>query len=192
MKKVLYNLEKELKEKEKKYSNDLTFFDIFIIFISFGLVILKMLNDSQIYFYSNYIYLSLLGSVLACIILCYLLTKRIIFSIWYYISVPVLIVTVSLWIVPKILHFTVLTTKEICIKSTIVDKYWHRYGNAGYIDFSVDHNLNIPEELLSFNELSKISEYHYKRFPKKGSKIKICGDISKVGYTYTHIETIKE
>jgi len=190
MKKLFNTLEKELIGREKKYHENLTFFDIFVISISVGILILKIVYDSQIYFYSNYYYISLFGSILICIILCYFLTKNTKLSLWYYISMTILILTLSLWVIPKIFHYTILSSKVVCIESTIVNKYWHRYGDVGYVEFQFN-NTNIPEKLLHFNRLSKISKYDYDIFPQKGSKIKICGDISKVGYTYTHIEAIK-
>ena len=126
-----------------------------------------------------------------CIFLCYFVTKNVELSSWYYFSMPILILTLTLWIIPKFFHYTILSSNVICIESTIMNKYWHRYGDAGYVEFNFDNNSNIPQKLLHFNALSKLSKYDYDIFPSKGSKIKICGDISKVGYTYTHIEAIK-
>ena len=191
MKKSFGKLEKELREREKKYHKNFTFFDTFVVSISTGTVILKILNDSQIYFYSNYGYISLFGGILMCIFLCYFVTKNVELSTWYYFSMPILILTLSLWIIPKFFHYIILAPNVICIESTITNKYWHRYGDVGYIEFNFDNNSNIPKKLLHFNSLSKLSKYNYDIFPSKGAKIKICGDISKVGYTYTHIEAIK-
>lgn len=191
MKRIINELEKELKEREKKYNEHLTFIDIFVLSISTGVVVLKILNDSQTYFYSNYAFISLLSSISMCIILCYLLIRIIKLTRWSYFALVILVVTINFWVIPKILHYTILSSEPMCIESTLTHKYWHRYGDAGYIEFKPKSYSSIPKELLYFNSLSKISKYDYDLLPPKGSEIKICGDITMVGYTYSYTETIK-
>jgi len=190
MGKVLNKLNEELKEREKKYHDNLNIVDVFIISISLGMFIFTMTNDSQVYFYTNYGYLSLIVSIFTCIVLYYFLRKKKI-SKWYYLFIPILVITLALWIIPKALHYTVLPKKSICLDSTITHKYWHRYGNAGYIEFSLYSNSKTPKELLHFDSLSNLDKYDYDLLPSKGEQIKICGNISKVGYTYTYIESVK-
>jgi len=157
---------------------------IFLV-VAYLILFFVINNDSQIYFYSSFIYYSLGASVLVCLLIFYI--SNVGKSLWYMycLAVASVVISSSLWFVPKILHYTVLEKDTVCLKSTIIRKYWHRPGDVGHIGFRIDQNITIPQELISFNSLSGLSEYVYDTFPPKGSNILICGDMSRIGYTYS-------
>jgi hypothetical protein len=104
---------------------------------------------------------------------------------------PTLVVMISFWIIPRVWHFIDTTKKEICINAKLTSKREPYGGQDGVIWFDIRDDKIMPRELRNFNLLSNLSYDEYRDLPKKGGTIKICGEISKVGYQYTSIEAIK-
>ena len=189
--KFFNNLESELQDKYK--NKKISIFDGVLAVVIYFIVIYKIISSSFIFFYSNYILYAIFLFVLWCILLCYFFPKK-----WkltvptdvYNFLMPILALVISFWIIPRSWHYIDASKKEICIDAKLIRKLPPNNSGDGIINFDIRYDKLLPKELISLGSLSGLSYEEYMTLPAKGSKIKICGDISKVGYTYTHIEAI--
>jgi len=195
---LLKKLKKELETENKlRPKSDFgTFFNLILLVMSFIIFMTIMINDSQIYFYQNYFLYSIFGLLFYSFIFLYLLPKgngQKVFSQGYYISMLIIGISIFIYIVPKAWHYNFLKLDTVCFQAKLTYKYYsYTSGEVGRISFDSIYEENIPYKIIQLSSLSAIPKDEYDSLPNIGSKIKICGDISKVGYTYTHIETIKE
>ena len=56
----------------------------------------------------------------------------------------------------------------------------------------IENNTLVYENVEKIDEINGISKEEFDLFPKVGSRINICGDISKVGFTYSYLEAGKQ
>jgi len=196
MKKVKFfkTLEQEVEGKYK--DNKVTYFDMTMAVIVFLLFSYEISLSSYIYFYNMYSGYSLIMSIILCILVCYLIPKyygKNFVTALFQMLMPMLILMFSFWTIPKAFHYLFLETKEICIKGELTYKLSARQ-DEGRISFDIDYlsnEIQVPRKLISFGDISGISYDEYLKLPSIGSKIKICGEMSKVGYQYNTIEEIK-
>jgi len=181
MSKFLKQLDKELKEKSKK--PDIHIKEAIPIVGSI-LMLLLVMSSSIILFYSVYMMYALIVSV-CCALLLFWIENR------YTIGLPligltmVIIVTFTL-VLPILAHYILLDKKEVCFDTTLKNKYFNVKMDGGTIHF--EQNKSNTNNTLNIDTISGIPRYEYSQLPPIGSKVKICSEISKVGYQYTSIE----
>jgi len=191
-KKFLNQLEKDIEDKYRK--DKVTYFDMIMAPIVFLMFSYEISLSSYKYFYHSFVGYSVLIFLILCVLVCNVIPKRYGDSMitgLYQLLMPLFLLMVSFWVIPKVMHYVYFDKKEICINAKLTYKLSAR-KDEGMISFDIKYDTEIPRELISFNSISGIPFDNYISLPKIGSKIKICGDISKVGYIYTHIETIEE
>ncbi|HEY9190186.1 MAG TPA: hypothetical protein VIM88_04915 [Sulfurovum sp.] len=176
----------------ERSGGSVSYIDIILLGITISLFIIKIANDTQVYFYSNYILFSIIFLFVFYIISGYVIPKifgSIAFSQWYYLSIVLLGITLSFWNIPKVLHYYFLDKKEKCITSKLTYKYFsYTSGNVGRISFNTEYQTDIPNTLLKLNSLSAVSKETFDALPNEGLNIQICGDVSQVGFVYSYIE----
>ena len=179
----------------ERSGENVSYVNIILLGITISLFIIKIANDTQVYFYSNYIFFALIFLFFFYIFFGYVIPKIFaskVYSKWYYLTIVLLGITLSFWNIPKVLHYYLLDKEEKCIASKLTYKYFsYTSGNVGRISFNTEYETNIPYALHKLNSLSAISKETFDILPKQGSNIQICGDISDVGFTYSHIKPVK-
>lgn len=185
------NFINELKVKNNKKQSVL-YGDIFLIGLTAALFLIKIANDTQVYFYSDYFLFSTICALILGACFLYVIPKifsATLFTKWYYLSIILLTISLSFWNIPKVLHYYFLDKKEVCIVSTLTYKYFsHTSGDVGRISFDTKYQSDIPPQLLSLHSLSAVSKGIFETLPEVGSNVQICGNLSRTGFTYSDIK----
>ena len=184
---------KQLEEEQKKRKKGVTLWDGVLVFVA--LVPARYaLMSSFVYFFSNY-YIYALGLIFCLGIVIYFLKKRyhLEWKAQRIIWIGVLIGSMSFLLLPQWMHFYVLEKKQICIDAKLVQKrkYGRSKDNKRMIKFDINYTADLPRQLLGFSKLKDIPDYQYDTLPPVGSPIRICGELSKVGFQYTSIKAVK-
>jgi len=189
MNKFLKQIEREHEVRRK----DATLFDGFLVVITIIPIGFELFSSFE-YFYQNYFIYAFFSSFLLMMTLFYLIPKwiNIKFKELQYILISILILGISFFFIPKLLHYIFLPKTNQCFVATLLEKrLLGRSNDKGKIKFDIIFDKDTPSKFIGYSTLSDVPVYEYELLPKLNSKIKICGEISKVGYQYTSIEAIK-
>ena len=145
------------------------------------------------YFYDFYILYSLGLAIVVLIVFYFFIKLYNVRTFWAkYLLIPFMIFSLSLWTIPKFIHHYIFSTETLCLNATLKYKdYIHRDDRVKII-FELDYSIQIPKQLQSFTQLDGVGGYEYNSLPKKGKKIKICGEVSKIGFSFDYVEAIKD
>ena len=193
--KLSNRLKRELQgHRSKDTSPEPTLFEIVVVIFLLFIGINEVFDFTFIFFYTNYIVYTFLGTIIVSIILLkipkILYKKR--FTRWYYESTIILICILGIWTIPKMAHKVYFNKKNICFESQLISKrFMNKIGN-GVIKFKVLNTIKMPTSLLSFDAFYGVPEEQYNNLPKKGEKIRICGEISKIGFSFDTVEAVRD
>jgi len=151
--------------------------------------------SSFTYFYQNYIVYSFVFILLLLFLCLYWIPQKkfsIKFSNFYDLMIPLIIVTTTLWFIPKLLHYYLIDKKNQCIKTVLTNKSYNPHGKSGFIKFDDINAVPRIEDMIFVNSISGIDEYQYDNLPKKGEKIRICGEVSKIGFSLDYVEAVRD
>ena len=189
---ILNTLKEELQQKSQKRNEPIR--NTFILSISGVALFLGAIYGSYIYFYTNYILYSFGILFVLCLVICLIVfrSRKSIESIdpmVICISVLIFVSMLSIWWIPKLFHYTLLDRTELCINAKLISKY--RLKSIRNIRFEINSTkTELPATLLKIDTLSNIDVIEYDKLPPIGSKIQICGQLSKVGFSYEYIDTV--
>lgn len=156
------------------------------------LIIVPFVLTSLTYFYANYIVYSLLGFVILLFLTFYWLPKLSIyqkFSIAIWIVIPLIYLATTIIFIPYFLHNYIIDKRYECYSAKL--KRMTDVGGIGRIYFDIDYTKDLPREMM-FVHAMDVDIYQYDNLPKKGTKIRICGEISKIGFSFDYIETASD
>ena len=173
-------IDKELKEKSTK--PDIPFaWGVQIVIIS--LLVLGIMHSSFVFFYTAYIYYSL-AVQLVLMIIFFIIDKK--YINLPYLGLSILMAIILFYGLPLVSHYVLLDTKRICFETTIESKSFRKKESIGKI--WIKNSALVYENVENIDEINGIGKDEFNLLPKIGSKIQICGDISKVGFSYSYIE----
>ena len=173
-------VDRELKEKSTK--PDIPFvWGVQIVIIS--LLVLGIMHSSFVFFYSAYFYYSL-AMLLVLMIIFWIIDRK--YIDLPYVGLSVLIATILFYGLPLASHYLLLDTKRICFETSMKSKSYSPKEGIGKI--WIENNTQIYENIEKIDEINGISKDEFDLLPKVSSKINICGDISKVGFSYSYID----
>jgi len=190
MKKQVYNhLDKKVnivsKEQAPVHQNQ---YDLMAGLI---LVIVPFVLTSLTYFYANYILYSLIGFIVLLFLTLYWLPKLSIykkFTIAIWVVIPLVYLATTIIFIPYFLHNHIIDKKYECYSAKL--KRVSDVGGIGSIYFDMDYSDNIPKEMMFIHALD-IDIFQYDNLPKKSEKIKICGEVSKIGFSLDYVEAVR-
>ena len=176
-------LNKELKERSKK--PDMPIFIAVPIVVSMIIVIL-ITNSSFVFFYKNYLILSLFSALILLTILFVLARK---YNKLSFVGISLILILFSTHLVPLAFHYMFGEKENVCFEATIGGRYFsYTSGNIGWINIrDIDSD---SKNIRAISRMPGIPKYEYDQLPPAGSKIQICGQLSKVGFSYEYIDTV--
>jgi len=191
MSKLLNQIYSELDERASK--NKLSTFEVTFALGAITIIGLYMPNNSFIYFYRHYLTYSLIGIILGILILV-MMSKRFTqkFTVLYYFSIILITIFMSIWFIPKSLHYLKNDKNNVCVEAHLKYKGFVRYNNNGFIKFTLLDDTKLPIDLIFLKKINGLSRYDYDNLPKKGEKIRICGEISKIGFSFDYVEAVRD
>jgi hypothetical protein len=185
--KYIKQIQDELQEKHSKDKS--TYLDGALVLLALAPLLLETMS-SFVYFYSNYILYSILGILFGCLF-AYAIPKFFIQikTFWYYFFIITIIISWSVWYIPKFIHIFYSTKIPICFDAKLTYKIYFPRDESAKINFELISLVNAPRDLKKLHSVHGIPYDEYTSLPPIGSRIKICGKISKVGFGYEYIET---
>jgi len=192
MKKQVYNnTYKKVDEVPKRQrGNHYDFLaGLLIIASAFGM------KSSLVYFYANYILYSLLCVIVLLFLTFYWIPKLSIYkklSIAVLLTMPFLYLVTTIWFIPKLIHYQYIDKQYQCFNAKLESKWFLRSDIVGSIRFDIDYTNDLPKEMMFINFLDGLDTYQYDNLPNKGEKIRICGEISKIGFSLESVEAVRD
>jgi len=155
------------------------------------LLITNLYFDTFTYFYGLF-YDSLTLFIILLLLWLILMqsSQRIKKSISKYLFVPSIILLLSFWTIPKIIHYYVIPKDMLCLQATLKSK--RLIKGLVSIDFTFEkYPTTMLPKLQSLTTLHSIDGYQYNDLPRKGELIQICGEISKIGFSLDYVEAVR-
>jgi len=166
-------------------------FDGFLYIFAMMNIIFVIISVFE-YFYSSYIFYSLFVLIILLLLLGYIYFYKYI-SLLSFNSLVILVIVYSIWFIPEGFHKYIIQKNFICLEAQLKSKRFIRYNeHRGKIKFTILNKFNMPKELLFFDTFYGVPKDQYDNLPLKGSKIKICGEISKIGFSFDYVETVRD
>jgi len=185
---------KKYNDQRINSSRNNSYKDLLLIFITIALISFEIHSPFK-FFYSNYILYSLIIVVLLLFLMLYWLPKKFsskYFSGWYSSMIPITIIYISIWFIPRVLHYLIIPSKTQCIQSTLIDKLYNDYGESGFIKFDAINAVPRIKNMMFIDSFYGLDKDQYNNLPKKGEKIRICGEISKIGFSFDTVEAVRD
>ncbi len=164
--------------------------DVFFALICFIPISMEMYS-TFVYFYKFYILYSLIA-IMSIMSIFYILIKDNLIYWTKYLFIPLMVFSLFLWTLPKLVHHYIVSTQMLCLNATLRYKDYISRDNRVKIVFELENKIKISKQLQSFSKLDGIDGYQYNNLPKKNEKIRICGQISKIGFSFDYVEAVKD
>lgn len=189
----LENFLEQIEKEHEVRTKDVTLFDLVLVSVSLVPVGLELLSSFK-YFYENYFIYSIAGSVILAMITFYYLPKyyEIKLKELHYFLFSIFFAGLTFFFIPKFAHIFILNKNFQCISATLVGKSFLGSDQKGSIKFDIIYEQNTPKEFIGYHSLRDIPKDEYEQLPSHGSKINICGDLSKICFSFDYIEAVKD